>query len=94
MWGQGAQTGGVGTGVGQAGWGAEKTTREAFFRKWSTVFESLELSDRECAVSRRGSLHGESPSRSGGAAVTGTKLLSRAFHQKPATPHQPFSSGE
>lgn len=40
MWGQTAQAGGDGTRVGQAGWGAEKTTREAFFRKWSTVFEA------------------------------------------------------
>lgn len=40
MRGQAAQAGGDGTGVGQAGWGAEKTTREAFFRKWSTVFEA------------------------------------------------------
>lgn len=47
---------------------------------------------RVCAVSRRGSLHGESPSRSGGAAVTGTKLLSRAFHHNHPPP-QPFSSG-
>lgn len=46
-----------------------------------------------CAVSRRGSLHGESPSRSGGAAVTGTKLLSRAFHHNHPPPPQPFSSG-
>ena len=49
--GQAFQASGDQAGGGQAGWGAEKTTGEAFFRKWSTVLRSFEAS-RECAVSR------------------------------------------
>ena len=72
-------------GGGQAGWGAEKTTGEAFFRKWSTVLRSFEASG-ECAVSRSGVPGGGGsaqriPSRSGSAAtVTGCKVLKWAFH--------------
>lgn len=70
---------------GQAGWGAEKTSGEAFFRKWSTVLRSSEAS-RECAVSRSrvpggGGSAQRIPSRSGPATtVTGCKVLKWAFH--------------
>lgn len=74
------QAGGDRAGGGQAGWGAEKTTGEAFFRKWSAVPRSSEAS-RECTVSRRGPGGGgcaqRIPSRSGSAAtVTAANCLS------------------
>lgn len=93
--GEGDQAGG-----GQAGWGAEKTAGEAFFRKWSTVLRSW----RQQGVRRQqkpeagGGSAQQIPSRSGPAAtVTGCTLLKCAFHgrrqPRPAGPRPPPSPG-